>query len=134
MRIARYEKRLLAYFIDFAIALAGALAIFFLIPMSLTIVEKVLLSQIGASFIYFILTFLLLWVSNGYTLGSALSGIRVVRLDDEKIGVKEALVRASSLAIFPWAIINAVNMLLVHTERTLFDRLSDTLVIDRKCY
>jgi len=134
MRIARYEKRLLAYFIDFAIALAVALAIFFLIPMSLTVVEKVLLSQIGASLIYFILTFLGLWISNGFTLGAAIAGIRIVRLDDEKISIKEALIRSSSLAIFPWAIINAINMLLVHTERTLFDRLSDTLVIDRKCY
>jgi len=134
MRIARYEKRLLAYFIDFGIALAGALAIFFLIPMPLTIVEKVLLSQLGAAFIYFLMTLVLLLITNGFTLGAAITGIRVMRLDDEKISITDALIRSSSLAIFPWAIINAINMLLVHTERTLFDRLSDTLVIDKKCY
>ena len=134
MRIARYEKRLIAYFIDFGIALAGALAIFFLIPLPLTIVEKILLSQIAAALIYFLVTFIMLLISNGYTIGSAITRIRVVRLDDERIDVKDALIRASSLAIFPWALINAINMLLIHTERTLFDRLSDTLVIDKKCY
>lgn len=134
MRIARYEKRLIAYFIDFGIALAGALAIFFLIPLPLTIVEKILLSQIAAALLYFLLTFVMLLITNGYTIGSTITRIRVVRLDDERIDVKDALVRASSLAIFPWALINAINMLLIHTERTLFDRLSDTLVIDKKCY
>ncbi len=134
MHIARYEKRIIAYFIDYGIAAVAAFAIFFLLPINLLLIEKILLSQIAAAVIYALLTFSFLTLTNGLTLGSMITRIRVVRLDDQKISARIALIRVAGLAIFAWALINALNMIIIHTERTIFDRLSDTLVIDKKCY
>jgi len=134
MRIARFEKRLFAYLFDILLAGLASFAIFFLIPMNLTFIEKVLLQQIGGATIYFILTTIILSITNGFTLGSVFVRIRVVRLDDERLRLKDAAMRSIGLAIFPWVLINAIHMLIIHTERTVFDRLSETIVIDRKCY
>jgi len=134
MRIARYEKRLFAYLFDFILATAGAVAIFFLVPMNIGTVLKILLSQVVAALIYALMTGLQLWIFNGYTLGSSFVRIHAVRIDEKRMNLKTALLRSITLCIFAWAVVNAIYMLVVHTERTLFDRLSDTLVIDKKCY
>jgi uncharacterized RDD family membrane protein YckC len=134
MHIARYEKRLFAYLFDSLLALLGGLAIFLLIPMPIAFIEKLLLSQVAAMIIYVLLTGTMLILTNGFTLGSLLVRIRAVRLDEKRLRCRDVLIRSISLSIFVWAIINAIYMLVVHTERTMFDRMSDTLVIDKKCY
>ncbi|MFA5236116.1 MAG: RDD family protein [Bacilli bacterium] len=134
MHIARYEKRLFAYLFDSLLSLLGGLAIFLLIPMPIPFIEKILLSQVAAAFIYVLLTATMLMITNGFTFGSLFVRVRVVRLDEKRLRWREVLIRSVALSIFVWALINAVYMLTVHTERTMFDRISDTIVIDKKCY
>ncbi len=134
MHIARYEKRLFAYLFDSLVSLLGGMAIFFLIPMPIALIEKILLSQVAAALIYVATTSIMLMITNGFTFGSLFVRVRVVRLDDRRLGWREVLIRSAGLAIFVWSLINAVYMLSVHTERTMFDRMSDTIVIDKKCY
>jgi len=134
MHIARYEKRLFAYLFDYALALALAIVLFFALPLPLGVVFKIVLTQIAASLIYGIFAGAASFVFNGYTLGFSFVKVRIVRIDEKRLDAKTAFLRSFMLAIFPWAIINAFYMLIVHTERTIFDRISATLSIDRKCY
>ncbi len=74
---------------------------------------------------------LLKW-SNGYTLGGAMLRIKVVHMDDRDINYRDAFIRSVCLSIIPWVLVNAIYMLIVHTERTIFDKITDTIVIDRR--
>ncbi len=133
MHIAPFDKRIIAYFIDLILAAAISGVIFFIIPGPITFLDRFLLMQAGGYVLYALGTTAVLLISNGFTLGSALLKLRVVRLNDQRMDLTHSLIRGISLAVFPWVIINALNMLFVHTERTIFDRLSDTIVIDKRC-
>ena len=136
MNIARFEKRLLAYMIDF------------LLPVILVITANVLgfvyIEEVrGISWyfalaigftsvwiLYTLINSLWLTISNGRTLGGLIAGLRVVHPNLEKLTFKDALCRSATLAIVPMVLINAAYMLIVHTEKTVFDRMSKTVVVD----
>lgn len=138
MEIARYEKRIIAYLIDLVSATIPAFALFLFLYIFTK--DKVdipgyffaLAAQL-LTFIFFVLfTFLFLIISKGYTLGSLIIGIKVIHITKRAPSIKESFLRAITIGVIPMVIINVIYMLAVHTEKTIFDRISETIVVDSR--
>lgn len=134
MEIARYERRVLAYLFDLLICLGMAIGTWLIIRhnWNLTYVMQILICETLMGAYYFLFAGIVLKWTNGYTLFGALMRTKVIHIDDRDISYRDAFLRSMCLAIFPWVIVNAFYMLIIHTERTIFDKLTDTIVIDRR--
>ncbi len=135
MGIARYERRLIAYLIDEIIAcLAGAgCSVLLAVYAGLTsIFWFFLIAAASAYVIFVILCTLFSSLSQGSTLGSLILGIKCVHPDGKRFGFRDSLVRAVSKGIFVAILANAIYMLASHTERSVFDRLNDSIVVYRR--
>lgn len=136
MGIARYEKRLGSYAVDFVLSLLFGIAI--MVPMFIYDVlgeSTFLVILVGALFSYgwfIILTTLVSWLSGGSSIGDFIFGIRTIHADGERYTFGDAFLRGAAKGILPLMAVNAVYMLATHTERSVFDRLSHTLVVDRR--
>ena len=134
MKIARFTKRIIAYLIDELIPLAAGIV--FLIFSNIykfgpdAFIYRALLGLLIAYGLVIIFSTLGLYFFNGFTLGGSIIGIRVMHVDGGKIKFKEALLKSILLGVIAFAIINAVYMLVVRTERSVFDRLTDTYVAE----
>ncbi len=133
MKIARFEKRVIAYIIDIALSLSIVVGLYFgfhlnasLSSLSWTIV---LIFLVGG-FIYFLFGFPILYITNGRTVGSFIMGLKAVHIREAHISWKAALIRSMGISVIAMVIVNAFYMLTVHTNRTIFDYLSGTYVID----
>lgn len=138
MEIARYEKRLIAYLIDFLVALIPAFASFITLYFYLKPIVTIpayfyaLAAQLFTYIFYFIFTFLFLIISKGYTLGMLIIGTKVIHTSKRPPNARESFLRSISLGLLPMVIVNIGYMLIVHTEKTIFDRLSETIVVDAR--
>lgn len=134
MNIARYEKRVAAYLIDMALsflpALAGGIALLHYYPEVIPWFFVILIVALATWILYTLYCTLALWIFNGETIGNALTGIRVIHQNLERIGFLDAFLRSANLGVLVLAIVNAAYMLSVHTERTIFDRLSGTVSVE----
>ncbi|MFA5283250.1 MAG: RDD family protein [Bacilli bacterium] len=134
MEIARFDKRIIAYCIDMLIAAAAGVATSVLLAIntdwSIPWYFLILIGQTIGYFIYCLFVICALHWTNGFTLGGAILGIKSIHLDRKKISVGDAIVKGVTLGIIPMAIVNAIYMLVIHTEKTIFDRLTDTIVVD----
>ena len=136
MNIARFEKRIIAYLIDMILAIGIVVTgyifgyIFIepirVIPWYFSIIIFLVLVWL----IYMIINVNWLFFSNGRSLGALIVGIRVVHPNLERLTFKDCVCRCASLAIVPMVFVNAIYMLVVHTEKTAFDRMSKTVVVD----
>ncbi len=136
MEIARYERRVLAYLLDILLCLGCAFVVWFFVDWIrfLPVVVQIVILELLMGLFYMLFGGILLKWSNGYTLGSAIFRIKVVHMDDRDITYRDAFIRSITLSIVPWVVVNAVYMLIVHTERTIFDKLTDTIVVDRRTW
>ena len=134
MEIARYERRLLAYMIDILICLGLGVGTWFFVRQnwSLTYVMQIIICETLMGIYYFFFAGIILRWTNGYTIGGALVRTKVVHIDDRDISYRDAFLRSICLSVLPWVIVNACYMLIIHTERTIFDKITDTIVIDRR--
>jgi uncharacterized RDD family membrane protein YckC len=134
MGIARFEKRIGAYLIDIisSILFALPLTIFFAYLSSWQIpwYFDLWIAQLLSWFFYALFTTCSVHWSNGYTLGGLIFGIKSVHRDGKRISVGDAITKGICIGILPFVIVNAIYMLVVHTEITIFDRMTDTIVID----
>jgi len=134
MKIARYEKRMFGWVIDEIMALGPAIAFFFFIrtlggafsSVYLALVLSFLVQYVA----YFILVPIFMGMSGGSTLGMLIFGIRCYTPEGGHISGGQCFLRSLLTGIWAMDLLNAVYMLLVHTERSVFDRLTDSLVID----
>lgn len=136
MEIARYERRVMAYLLDILMCLGCAFAVWFFVGWMrlLPIVAQIVILELLMGFFYMLFGGIFLKWSNGYTLGGAFMRIKVVHMDDRDITYRDAFIRSVGLSIIPWVLVNAVYMLIVHTERTIFDKMTDTIVVDRRTW
>ena len=136
MNVARFEKRLIAYLIDMMLAIAVVVtgvvfAYIYLEPIrNLSWYFAIVIALAMIWFVYTFFNSVYLTISNGRTIGGLITGLKVVHPNLEKLTFKDALCRSSTIAIVPMVIANAIYMLVVHTEKTAFDRLSKTVVVD----
>jgi uncharacterized RDD family membrane protein YckC len=135
MNIARFDKRIFAWLLDEVLPLgfgAGmAYILLHFVGTEISIFLIVFLSILADYFGYALLNGGLMHLSNGYTLGMAIFGIKTVHPDGERMRFHECWLKALLTGVIVMDIINAVYMVSIHTERSVFDRLTNSLVIDK---
>jgi uncharacterized RDD family membrane protein YckC len=134
MPIARFDKRIGGWLIDKILSwgvLGGLLAVEIIyFPKDLSLFLEILIA-VAASYVFYVLfVSLYLFFGNGYTLGMQIFGIRTYHATRERIRFKEAFLKALMTGFTAMDLINAIYMLSQHTERSVFDRLTSSLVVD----
>jgi uncharacterized RDD family membrane protein YckC len=71
-------------------------------------------------------------LSTARTLGMAIMGIKTCHADKSRIRFKEAFLKALTTGLTAMDLVNSIYMLSSHTERSVFDRLTNTLVVDTR--
>ena len=73
-----------------------------------------------------------MYFSKGRSFGAFIFGIKTTTKDNKVISTRNIWVKQLYLGLIPFVLANAIYMLVVHTELTLFDRITNTIVIDIK--
>jgi uncharacterized RDD family membrane protein YckC len=134
MEIARYEKRVFGWLIDRLLSWLLGGALFYpyhlLFGAGFSPYFLVLLSILSAYLLYVLGVTFFLWISNGRTLGSLFLGTKSFHPDGERLSFADSFLKALLTGVVAMAFLNALYMLFSHTERSAFDRLTNTLVVD----
>jgi len=132
MEIAKFTKRVFSYLCDlilcFAIGASCGVPLFLL--TSIPWYFNVLITLACCYGSYLIPCIIFMSIVRGRTLGALIFGIKHVNNDGSKISIKNIIIKNLYLGLIPFTIVNAFYMLSVHTERTIFDKITDTIVID----
>ncbi len=134
METARLAKRVWVYIINllFYLATGFACSIPFLTSLSWPVYAYILIS-LGIAFVFsFINDLFILVLTRGYTVGSAIMGVRYVASDGKKLSFKQALVRSGSESTLIFVFFDLIYFLKNRTERGVIDRLSDSFAIDTR--
>lgn len=134
METAILSKRVWAYIINLIIYLGVGFAasIPFLTLLNVHIVFYLLISFGVAIILSFFFDLFLLVVTKGYTMGSAILGIKYVTENGNKISRRQAMIRSASESIVVFVILDLCYFLRYRTERGVIDRLSDSFAIDTR--
>jgi len=132
MEIAKFTKRVFSYLIDliicFAIGAGCGVPLFMFTKIPWYFNMLITLSCCYGS--YLLLCILFMSIFRGRSLGALIFGIKHVNQDGSNISIRNVIIKNLYLGLIPFTIVNAVYMLIVHTEKTLFDKITDTIVID----
>ncbi len=132
MNNARRISRIVAYFIDLIIAtIFSIIAIIIIVYAShyLNWLLNVFLLLLFDWIIYAFINTITLYFFHGRTVGGYLLHIKIMKTNLAPLTFKNALVKSVTLGFLPMVIVNAIYMLVVKTERTIFDRLTDTIAL-----
>ncbi len=132
METAALNKRIFVYVLDFLISLGlgFATAIPFLQIPSLYLVFYFLIAFGFSIIINFLIKFLILVLTRGYTISSVIFGVKYVSGNGGVINRKQCFMRAYTESIFIFAFIDLIYFIKNRTERGAIDRLSDSFAID----
>lgn len=86
----------------------------------------------AAIIISFIFDSILLKITKGYTIGSAILGVKFVSSDGQKMNGAQIVIRSMAESIIIFALLDFIYFLKNRTERGVIDRLSDTFAIDNR--
>lgn len=129
MKIAGFEKRIFSYLVDMLIPIAISITLFFTVFIHIHLNTMFFLYVIALSIVsisYLLINILLTYLTNGYTLGNLIFGIRMVSNKNQKLRFVDCFLKYCFLAFPMCAFINVLYMVIVHSERTIFDKLSST--------
>lgn len=138
MNTVKLSKRIFAYLIDILIVslpvIAGLIWFFYFINMSFNYAIPWYFLLLGGFLIkwliYVLFSVLILLISNGRTLGNLIFGIKIVHANLKHLSFKDALCISAVHGLISMMIISLFYMIIVHTERSVSDRLTDTYSID----
>lgn len=132
METAVLSKRFWLYIINliFHLGVGFAAASPFLIYLDIHVAWYLLIAT-GISVIFsFFFDIFLLSVTKGYTLGSAIIGVKYVASDGKRISFPQIIIRSGSETIFIFVVIDFFYLVKNRTERGAIDRLSNSFAID----
>jgi|LAHS01.1.fsa_nt_gb uncharacterized RDD family membrane protein YckC len=134
MAIARYEKRIWAWTIDKLLSF-GVFGLFIYLFLrwfgpNASLFLLILLAYLVSYAFYVVFNGLWSFFGNGATLGMLIFRIRAVHADGCHLSLKEAFLKVLLTGLLVMDAANSLYMLLTHTERSIFDRMSETTVID----
>mgnify|MGYP003296244331 CR=1 FL=1 len=134
MEIARFNKRVFSYLVDFFISfgIGGALSSLLFIFTSISWYFSMILTFVICYAIYLLINIPVMYFSKGRSFGAFIFGIKTTTKDNKVISTRNIWVKQLYLGLIPFVLANAIYMLVVHTELTLFDRITNTIVIDIK--
>lgn len=133
MEIARFNKRVLSYLIDFLITFGiggGLSSLLFIYASHISWYFLMILTFVICYATYLLVNIPVMYFSKGRSLGALIFGIKTVTKDNKTISLRNIWIKQLYLGLVPFVIANAIYMLVVHTEQTLFDRITNTIVID----
>lgn len=132
METAVLTKRVWVYIINLILYLGiGFLAaIPFLTLLKLHALLYVLIALLIAALISFIFDLIILICSHGYTIGSAILGVRYVGSDGRTLTKRQCFIRSASETILIFVLFDWIYFVKNRTERGVIDRLSDSFAID----
>jgi len=134
MEVARFERRIFSYIIDLILPIAigiGSsvlLIVFSVIPWYFDI----LLGILSFYIFYLLINIPIMCLSQGKTIGCYIFRIQTVSTDGQPIAPHNVVIKQLNLGLIPLVIINAIYMLVVHTEYTLIDKMTDSVSTDIK--
>ena len=132
MNIPRFDKRIISYFIDLIIPSLLSLLTYFLLKHSFQILDYLtffLWVEFFAMVYFLLINSLFAYLFNGNTIGNLFTKTKMVSIDGKRLSLKQVLLKYLPLSLWPTIIINAFYMLYVHTESTIYDTLSNSIVI-----
>ena len=132
MNIPRFDKRIISYFIDLIIPSILSLLTYFLLKHSFQILDYLtffLWVEFFAMVYFLLINSLFAYLFNGNTIGNLFTKTKMVSIDGKRLTLKQVLLKYLPLSLWPTVIINAFYMLYVHTESTIYDTLSNSIVI-----
>ena len=132
MNIPRFDKRIISYFIDLIIPSLLSLLTYFLLKHSFQISDYLtffLWVEFFAMVYFLLINSLFAYLFNGNTIGNLFTKTKMVSIDGKRLTFKQVLLKYLPLSLWPTVIINAFYMLYVHTESTIYDTLSNSIVI-----
>ena len=132
MNIPRFDKRIISYFIDLIIPSLLSLLTYFLLKHSFQILDYLtffLWVEFFAMVYFLLINSLFAYLFNGNTIGNLFTKTKMVSIDGKRLTLKQVLLKYLPLSLWPTIIINAFYMLYVHTESTIYDTLSNSIVI-----
>ena len=134
MEIARFNKRVFSYLVDFFISfgIGGALSSLLFIFTSIPWYFSMILAFVICYVVYLLINIPVMYFSKGRSFGALIFGIKTTTKDNKVISTRNIWVKQLYLGLIPFVLANAIYMLVVHTELTLFDRITNTIVIDIK--
>jgi uncharacterized RDD family membrane protein YckC len=134
MKIARYEKRIVGWLIDEAFSLLVGVPVLVLLLYYSTDANSVYLAILYAVLsdyaFYIFLGGITMSISGGATFGMMITGIKCFCPNGNQLKIRECFLRSAMTGFLAMDIVNAIYMLVVHTERSVFDRLTENIVID----
>ena len=136
MNVASYIKRGGKYAVDFVFAAlfpAAALVYVFyyahyLLNIPPLFLALILLASQWLSFT--IINTLWMFTSNGRTLGSHIFGVRIVRQNFKRLSFGDCFARNIGEGLIIMMIVNWIYMIAVGTEKSIFDRITNTVIVD----
>jgi uncharacterized RDD family membrane protein YckC len=135
MQISSFEKRIFAYLVDFLIVLGIAIGIYIFVFMRILNWNweyGLIFSPIIASILFVCFVGNLCYLTNGYTLGNAIFGLKMVSIKFQKLSYRQVMIKYLPLSLIPCMVVNALYMLIKHTEKTIFDELSHTVSVSMR--
>lgn len=134
MEFARFNKRVFSYLVDFVFAfgLGAAFGCLLFIFTSIPWYFSLLITFLFCYIAYLLINVPIMHFSSGRSIGAFIFGIRTVNQNNEPISLHNIWIKNLYLGLIPFVLANAIYMIIVHTEQTLFDRITDTIVVDIK--
>lgn len=131
---AKYYKRIYGWIIDEIISLLFGIACIFLIfyfSPTFSLFFAVVIAIFVDYFFYVFLTSIIMYLNNGSSFGMMLQKIKTVNINGNPLKYKACFLKCFLNGIIVVTIVNAIFMVCVHTERSLFDRLTDTIAVEK---
>ncbi len=112
--------------------MAAAIVVYFRLPpnFDLPLYFYFLGVEIASYLLFIIFSFFFIIISKGFTFGSLIMGIKIMHPNRIPLTARDAFLRGVTIGVLPMVLANAVYMLAIHTERTIFDRITETVVVD----
>ena len=134
METAVLSKRVWMYIINLifyvGVGFGAALPIYIVLHWHVLAYAGIALG--GAIIFSFVFDCILLKGTKGYTIGSAICGVKFVSSDGQVISGKQIVIRSMAETILILAFLDLIYFLKNRTERGVIDRLSDTFAIDNR--
>ena len=134
MKIADYERRMVAYIIDVVFANLASLIILTIIGISIPGFKLSWAIDVFipvSCLIVFIELFISYYFFKGVSIGGAFCNVKIVNKDGSSLKTKSIFVRSALLCLQMLAIYNVFYMLLLKTQVSFYDESTDTRAINR---
>ncbi|MCI6215828.1 MAG: RDD family protein [Bacillales bacterium] len=131
---AKYYRRIYGWLLDELVALLFGIACVFLIfyfDSAFSLFFAVAISVFVDYFFYVFITSIVMYLTKGSSIGMLIERIRTVDLQSSRLTYRACFLKCFLNGIIVVTIVNAFFMIFVHTERSIFDRLTNTTAVER---